>query len=111
MWDIRFAGLISIVRDSRLARCHRGVIDQLQKVLSVSGNNGKLFAVLTEGIELIGECSLELLAGDVGKLSFSNQRLGFGTDKLLLKDDNAWAVGFLVFELSDLIGDLLLAWN
>lgn len=80
-------------------------------MLSVSGNNGKLLAVLTESIKLVGERSLELLAGDVGKLSFSNERLGFGTHKLLLKNDNARAVRLLVLELGDLVGDLLLACN
>lgn len=111
MWNIRLASLVSVIRNSRLARCHRSIINQLQKVLSVSGDNGKLLAVLTEGIELVGEGSLELLAGDVGQLSLSNQRFGLGTDKLLLENNDARAVGFLVLELGDLVGDLLLAWN
>ena len=78
-------------------------------MLSVSGDDGKLLAVLAEGIELVGECCLELLARDVGKLGFSNQRFGLSTDKLLLENDNARAIWLLVLELSDLVGNFLLA--
>ncbi|KAL9027453.1 MAG: hypothetical protein Q9180_007327, partial [Flavoplaca navasiana] len=50
-----------------------------------------------------------LLAGDVGELSFCNERLGFGTDELLLENDNAGRIWFFVFQLGDLVGDLLFA--
>lgn len=66
--------------------------------------------MLTESIELVGERRLELLARDVGKLSFGDQRLRLGADKLLLENDDTRAVGFFVFELRNLIGDLLLAY-
>lgn len=58
---------------------------------------------------MVGEGGLELLAGDVGKLGFGDEGFGFGADELLLEDDDAGRVGLLVFELSDLVGDLLLA--
>lgn len=75
-----------------------------------AGDNGQLLTVLTESIKLVGESRLELLSGDVGQLRFSNQGLGLGTDELLFEDNNARAVGLLVLELSDLIGDLLFAY-
>ena len=65
--------------------------------------------MLTESVELVGEGGLELLARDVGKLSFGDQRLGLGADELLLEHDDFRAVGFFVFKLRNLIGDLLLA--
>jgi hypothetical protein len=78
-------------------------------VLSVPGDDGDLLCVFTNGIELVGESGLELLACDVGQLCFSDKGLGFGTDKFLFENDNSRAVWFLVFQLGDLVGDLLLA--
>lgn len=78
-------------------------------MLSVTSDDGELLAVLTESIELVGVCSLELLTSDVGKLGLSDKGLGLGTDKLLLKNNNLWGVWLLVLKLSNLIGDLLLA--
>lgn len=65
--------------------------------------------MLPQGIKLVGESRLEFLASNVGKLGFRNEGLGFSADELLLKDDNARRVGLLVLELSNLVGDLLLA--
>ena len=59
---------------------------------------------------MVGESSLELLTGDVGQLSLSDERFCFSANKLLLKNDDTRAIGFFVFELSDLVGDLLLAY-
>ena len=42
-------------------------------------------------------------------MGLGNQGLGFSTDKLLLENDNLGRVWLLVLELSDLVGDLLLA--
>lgn len=42
-------------------------------------------------------------------MSLGDKRLGFRTNKLLLQNDDARAVRLLVFELGDLISDLLLA--
>lgn len=107
--NIRFAGFIAVICIPRLAGSDRGIINQLQEMLSVAGNDGQLFTVLTQSIELVGESSLEFLAGDVGELGFCDERFGFGTDELLLEDNDAGRVWFLVFQLGDLIGDFLFA--
>lgn len=107
--DDSLAGLVAVVRVAGLAGRNRGVIDELKKVLSIASNDGDLLAMLTKSVELVGVGSLDLLAGNVGQLGFGNERLGFGTDELLFEDDDLGGVGLLVLELSDLIGDLLLA--
>ena len=66
--------------------------------------------MLAESIELIRECCLELFPGDVGQLGFSHKRLGLGTDQFLFEHDDTGTVWFLVLELRNLIGNLLLAW-
>ena len=78
--DVRFASFISVISSAGLTGCDGSIVNQFQKMLSVAGNDSQFLAMLTESIKLIGESSLELLAGDVGKLSFSNKGLGFGTD-------------------------------
>jgi hypothetical protein len=80
-------------------------------VLAKSSNDGQLLAVLSQSVELVGKCGLELLAGDVGQLCFGDKRFGFSTNKLLLEDDDLGGVRLLVFELRDLIGDLLLTYG
>lgn len=66
--DVRFAGLVSIVGVTGFTRSNWGIIYELQEVLSIAGDNSDFLAVLTERIELVGECRLELLTGDVGQL-------------------------------------------
>ena len=78
-------------------------------MLPIAGNDGQLLTVLTQSIKLVGESSLEFLTGDVGELSFGDERFGFGTDELLLEDNDAGRVWFLVFQLGDLVGDFLFA--
>jgi len=78
-------------------------------MFAVACDDGKLFAVLTKGIELVCEGSLELLAGDVGQLCLCDKRLSFSSNKLLLQDNNAGAVWLFVFQLCNLVCDLLLA--
>lgn len=78
-------------------------------MLTIASDDSDLLAVLTQGIELVCVCGLDLFAGDVGKLGFGDERLGFGTDKLLLEDDDLGRAGLLVLQLGDLVGDLLLA--
>lgn len=107
--SIRFAGFVTVIGFSCLARSDGGIVDQFQKMLAVAGDDGQFLRVLTERIELVGESGLELLAGDIGKLGFGDEGLGFGADKLLLEDNDTGRVGLFVFELSDLVGDLLLA--
>lgn len=78
-------------------------------MLAEASDDGELLRVLTESVELVGESSLQLLTSNVGQLGLSNQRLGLGSNELLLENDNLGAVGLLVLELSNLVGDLLLA--
>ena len=80
-------------------------------MLAVAGDDGDLLTVLPQGIELVLEGRLDLLARNVGQLRLCDQRLGLGPDELLLKDNDARRVGVLVLELGDLISDLLLAWE
>jgi hypothetical protein len=107
--DLRLGRLVTVVCLASLSRSDRSVVNELEEVLSVAGNDSKLLAVLTHSIELVGEGGLELLTSDVGQLSLSDQRLSLGADKLLLKNNNLGRVGFLVLQLSNLVGDLLLA--
>jgi hypothetical protein len=78
-------------------------------VLAEASDDGELLRVLTESIKLVSKGSLELLAGDVGELGLGDERLGLGSNELLLENNNLGAVGLLVLELSNLISDLLLA--
>ena len=80
-------------------------------MLPEASNDGKLLAMLLESIELVSESSLELLTSDIRKLSLRDEGLCLSTDKLLLENNDAGAVRLLVFELSDLIRDLLLAYG
>jgi len=107
--DDGLRGLVSVVGVAGLTWGDWGVVNQLEKVLAVSGDDGHLLRVLTESVELVVEGSLQLLAGDVGKLSLGDKGFGLGTDELLLENDNLWRVWLLVLELSDLVSDLLLA--
>ena len=109
MSNLRLASLIAVVSFTGLSWSYWGVVDKFQKVLAKASNDGKLLAMLLKSVELIGESCLELLTGNVGKLRFCNEGLGLSTDKLLLENNDAGAVRLLVLELSNLIGDLLLA--
>jgi hypothetical protein len=109
--DLRLGGLVAVVGLAGLAGGDRGVVDELEQVLSVASNDGELLAVLAHGIELVGEGGLELLAGDVGQLGLGDQGLGLSANKLLLEDNNLGGVGLLVLQLGDLVGDLLLAYK
>jgi len=109
--DDCLGSLISVVSVACLARCDWGVVNKLEQVLAVAGDDCELLAVLADGVKLVSEGCLDLLAGDVGKLGFCYEGLGLSANKLLLEDNNLWAVWLLVFELGDLVGDLLLAWD
>jgi hypothetical protein len=109
--DLRLGGLVAVVGLAGLAGGDRGVVDELEQVLSVASNDGELLAVLAHGIELVGEGGLELLAGDVGQLGLGDQGLGLSANKLLLENNNLGGVGLLVLQLGDLVGDLLLAYK
>ena len=101
--------LVSVICSTRLAWCDWGIVDELKEVLAEASDDGGLLAVLSQRIELVGECSLELLTRDVAQLRLSNERFGLGSDEFLLEYDNSWGVGVLVFQLGDLVCDLLLA--
>ena len=109
--NLRLASLIAVISFTGLSWSYWGIIDKFQEVLAKASNDGKLLAVLLKSVELISESCLELLTGDVGKLSFCYERLCLSTDKFLLENDNARAIRLLVLELSNLIGDLLLAYR
>lgn len=78
-------------------------------MLAVAGDDSDLLAMLPESVELVSVGGLYLLAGDVGELCLGDERLCLGANKFLLEDDNLGRVGLLVLQLSDLVGDLLLA--
>jgi hypothetical protein len=109
--DLRLGGLVAVVGLAGLAGGDRGVVDELEQVLSVASNDGELLAVLAHGVELVGEGGLELLAGDVGQLGLGDQGLGLSANKLLLENNNLGGVGLLVLQLGNLVGDLLLAYK
>jgi hypothetical protein len=102
--------LVSIISSAGLTWGNRCVVDKFQKVLSVTSNDGELLAVLPESIELVSVSSLELLTGNIGELCLSDKRLGLSTNKLLFEDNDLRRVWLLVLELSNLVGDLLLAY-
>ena len=109
--NLRLRGLVSIIGLASLSRGNRGIIYELKEVLSVTGNDCELLAVLAHSIELVGKSGLKLLTSDVGQLGLSNEGLRLSAYKLLLKDNNPGRVWLLVLQLSDLVGDLLLAWS
>lgn len=110
--DDRLAGLVAVVRLTSFARSHGGVVDEVQEVLAVSGNDSDLFAVFAKRVELVLEGCLELLTGDVGELRLSHQGFGLRANQFLLEDDDARRARVLILELGNLISDLLLAyWN
>lgn len=107
--DNGLASLVAVVRSAGFTWCDGGVVDEFEQMLSVAGDDGHLFAVFAQGVELVGVGGLDLLAGDVGELGFGNEGLCLGTDEFLLEDDYSGGVGFFVLELGDLIGDFLLS--
>ena len=107
--DLRLASLVAVIRFAGLSWSHGGVVDKLQKMLPKASNDSELLAVLLESIKLVRESCLQLLTGNVGKLGLCNEGLRLSTDKLLFENHDAGAVGLLVFKLSNLICDLLLA--
>ena len=52
---LRLASLISVIRFTSLTGGDWGIINELQKMLSETSDDGKLLAVLLDGIELVGE--------------------------------------------------------
>jgi hypothetical protein len=106
---VRLAGFVAVVSLTSFSRCDRVVVNEFKEVLAIARNDSKFLAVLAHGIELVGESSLELLTGDVGELSLSDEGLSLRTHEFLLENNNPGRVGLLVLQLSNLVGDLLLA--
>jgi hypothetical protein len=103
------AGLVSVISLASLAGSDWGIVDELEEVLSVSGDDGDLLTVLAQSIKLVCVGGLDLFASDVGQLGLSDERFGLGSHELLFEDDDLGRVGLLVLELGDLVRDLLLA--
>ena len=70
-----FAGVVAVIGGARLARRHRSVIDEIEEMFSVTGNDGSLLTVFTESVELICVRGFELLSSNVGQLGFGDKRL------------------------------------
>lgn len=99
-----------------ISRNNRSVVNEVEQLSGVLGEHDLLLGALDDsgGVKVVG--LLELLAGDVGKLSLSDEGLCLCADKLLLKSDNLDGAGLLVLQLLDLIGNLessvsMLAWS
>ena len=105
----RLASLVAVICLASLSRGNWGIIYELEKVLSVAGDDGQLLAMFAHCIKLIIESCLEFLTRNVRKLGLGDQRLSLSADKFLLKDNNLRRVGLLVLELRNLVGDLLFA--
>jgi hypothetical protein len=89
-----------------ITRNDGSVVNEVEQLSCVLGQHDLLLGALDDsgGVKVVG--LLELLAGDVGKLSLSDERLGLCADKLLLKGDNLDRAGLLVLELLDFVGNL-----
>jgi len=53
--NLRLAGLVTVVGGPGLTRSDRGVVNELEEMLSESSNDGNLLAVLAEGVKVVGE--------------------------------------------------------
>jgi len=89
-----------------ISRDNRSVINEVEQLSCVLGKQDLLLGALDDsgGVKVVG--LLELLAGDVGKLSLGDQRLSLCADELLLEGDNLDRAGLLVLQLLDFIGNL-----
>jgi hypothetical protein len=56
--DDGLGGLVAVVGLAGLAGGDGGVVDELEEVLAVAGDDGHLLAVLAQGVELVGEGGL-----------------------------------------------------
>lgn len=107
--DNGLGGFVAVVGVARLAGGNGGVVDELEEVLAVAGDDGEFLAVLAHRVELIGECRFQLLTCDIAELGFGDEAFGFGAHEFLFENHDAGAVGLFVFELGDLVGDFLFA--
>lgn len=91
---------------SLFSRYDRCVVEQVDDMTSLLGQNDLLLRPLDNGCGVDIVCFLELLACDICELCFGYQRLSFGSDKFLLKNGQLGGFWFLVFEFLDFILDL-----
>jgi hypothetical protein len=86
--DDGLASLVTVVGLTGLTGCNGSVVDKLEEVLSVAGDNGDLLTMLTQSIELVSVGCLDLLAGDVGQLGLGDKGLSLSSDEFLLENNN-----------------------
>lgn len=79
-----FTSFVSVVGRASLTWSDRRVVNELEKVLSIPGNDGDLFAMLTEGVELVCVSCLDLFSSNVGQLGFGDEGFGFSANQFLL---------------------------
>jgi hypothetical protein len=82
------------------------VVQQVEQLLGLPGEEGLLFAALEDRCQVDGVGLAEFFAGYVRELGFGDERFGLGPDKLLLERGNLCAGRFLVFEFLEFVGDL-----
>lgn len=59
------ASIVTIIGVAGLTGRYGSVVDQVEEVLAVAGDDGDLLAVFAESVELVLEGCLDLFAGDV----------------------------------------------
>lgn len=89
-----------------ISRNNRSVVNEVEQLSCVLGQKNLLLGALNDGSSVNVVSLLELLAGDVGKLSLGDERLSLCADKLLLEGDNLGGAGLLVLQLLNLVGNL-----
>lgn len=77
--------LCLVVRWALFARDDGRVVEQVDKLARLRGEQDLLLGALDDGggVDVVG--FLEFLAGDVCELRFGDEGLGFGADELLLE--------------------------
>ena len=99
-------GLALGVRLALVARHDGGVVEQVDQLARLAGEQDLLLGALDDGGRVQVVCLLQLLAGDVGELGLGHEGLGFGADELLLELRDLGGRWLLVLELLNLVGDL-----
>lgn len=84
----------------------RSIVEQVQQLSCVLSQQDLLLGTLDDGSGVNVISLLELLARDVGKLSFGNERLGFGADEFLLELDDLGRGRLLVLQLLNFVLNL-----
>lgn len=82
------------------------VVNEVEQLSCVLGQKDLLLGALNDGSSVNVVSLLELLAGDVGKLSLGDEGLCLCANKLLLESDDLGGAGLLVLKLLNLVGDL-----